>query len=76
MGNYLAMTSNSIENLSLRAIVGAVIAILFLILIFNIFKNQEIKRIAYILILAVIILSSAVLATTAITHMQESLWIA
>lgn len=75
MDAYLAITSNSIENLSLRAIVGAIIAVLLLILIFNIFKNDEIKRIAYILIVAVILLSSTVLATLAIAHMQGSLWV-
>jgi multidrug transporter EmrE-like cation transporter len=69
---FTATATSSVVVLCARAIAGAVIAV-FLILILNslLKKNHEVKRILFILLVSVILITSTILFTTALDNIQN-----
>jgi len=69
---FMLADSISVSSLSIRAVGGTIVAILFLLLIAALFKrNNELKRIIFILMVAMILFASTFLFMTALNHIQD-----
>lgn len=73
MGTAIFATSTDIIlELSARAIIGASIALLFILLLGNAFKHsKKAKQILFILVVGVVLCASSVLLTTAFVYMRQ-----
>lgn len=73
MGTVIfATASSSIIELSMRAIMGASLALFVLFVLTALFKqNEEIKKLLYVLIVAMVIFTSTILVATAIVRVQD-----
>lgn len=74
MGTAIFATANVIiTNLSTRALAGTCVVLAFLLLFTALFhRNRQVKDILFMLVVAVILLTSTVLFTTAIMHIQQT----
>jgi hypothetical protein len=72
MGDFLvAGTNSTIVEFSSRAIFGAVAALFVLFLLNSLFKNSEVKKYLFILVIAVILLATTVLFVSALATVRE-----
>ena len=74
MGTAIFATSTDIIlELSARAIIGASVALLFILLLGGAFKHSaKAKQILFILVIGVVLCASSVLLTTALVYMQQT----
>lgn len=73
MGTEFFATINSgVIELSIRAIVGASLALFMLFVITALFRqNEELKKLLFLLIVAVVVFASTILIATAMLHLQD-----
>jgi hypothetical protein len=72
MWGLLFDSGSSILNVSIRTISGSLVAIFILLLLATVFKRHEdVRQYIFVVILAVIFLTSTLLFMTALVHLQN-----
>jgi hypothetical protein len=70
--DYFAAASNTVTDLSIRAIVGTAAILILLLMLTSIFrKNNRVKLTLFALIIAIIVLVTIILLATALDNIQQ-----
>lgn len=68
-----ATTTSLISDVSSRAIIGASIALLLVLILSSTFKhNDKVKKVLFLIVVGIVLCTSSVLLTTAYFHINDT----